>query len=686
MIASKKNDSALEVAFEEETRQRLIKDTRTAVFASFFMYPVFVPLDYLFYPKLAGIFLLLRVAVVLLGAVVLSLLKTTFAKDHPRPLAIFEYLNGALAIVLMVHLADGYLSPYYAGINLVFICMLFIVPMNVKETGLVAGIVYAAYIIPILIKGGIVDIRSLAGNNFFMVSTMLLAVLSSYLATQMRRKEFTSRYELGHALEELRELDVLKSQFFASISHEIRTPLTSVLAPTESLRRGEVEPLQTGQKSLVDQVHRNSLRLLDLINQMLDFAKFDAGKMKLRLKRVNMSALARNNVTLFKDVCFRKGVSLEHQISPDIPIVYLDKEKVERIISNLVRNAIKFTDRGRITVALSMEEIDGKQWIILKVSDTGIGISFEDREKVFEHFHQVDGSTTRQYEGTGLGLSIVQESVGLQHGFVEVDSEVGTGSTFTVGLPTDLDLREPEAEIDRREVDRRQEAKDFGGIDRRTSDRRRGERGIVSVSDLAMIEAESFSDTEMRVDEIVRREPPTGIRVLYVEDNIDLRRYVNLSLTSFGHTVVTAANGIDGWKNIQNDLPDIIVSDVMMPGLDGFDLTRLVKTTPKTRKIPVILITAKSETDARIEGLEIGADDYMGKPIDMRELNVRIKNIVSDRKVRDALTRAEEVEERSGNLSTAFPVLLNFGTVTRAGIRRMFSHLEPLSRMVWAYR
>ncbi len=537
-----------------------------------------------------------------------------------------------------------------------------------------ASIVYAAYIVPITIRGRINDRAVFVANNFFLVSTMVLVVTSSYLAMTMRRKEFTSRFELAHANEELKKLDVVKSQFFASISHEVRTPLTSIMAPIDSLHREDVGPLSSAQRSLIGQVRRNSLRLLDLINQMLDFAKFDAKKMKLHLKQVDMARVVRDQVALFQEVCRRKGLALTYDVPNRVPVVYLDFEKVERIISNLIRNAVKFTEKGTISVEVThlaqpvttpaddakaeSEDLDATgqsgaatAWIVVRVRDTGIGIAERDVKKVFQRFQQIDGSTTRRYEGTGLGLTIVQESVDLQHGRVWVESREGAGSTFTVQLPSNLDEIEPEADIDRRQDDRRQEDAEFGGHDRRRGPRRNEDYGRISVSDIAFIEAGSISEADVVPEVIPPTKPGTGIRVLYVEDNSDLRNYVGRMLRSFGHTVTTAVDGVSGWALTQEVLPDIVVSDVMMPGLDGFELVRLVKTTKSTQKIPIVLITAKSETDSRIAGLEIGADDYLAKPIDMRDLDARINNIVAARNFRDALTRAEELEVRVEQLA-----------------------------------
>jgi response regulator RpfG family c-di-GMP phosphodiesterase/anti-sigma regulatory factor (Ser/Thr protein kinase) len=459
---------------------------------------------------------------------------------------------------------------------------------------------------------------------------------------------------LAHANEELTKIDILKSQFFANISHEIRTPLTSIMAPIQSLYSGDVGEMTPFQRDLVGQVYRNSIRLLDMVNQMLDFAKFDAKKMQLRLKRINLEAIVREHVTLFQEVAVRKNLTLGYQVTGAVPLVYLDVDKVERILSNLIRNAIKFTEKGSIVVELSRQEND----IILKVRDTGIGIAKNQLPRIFERFQQVDGSSTRKYEGTGLGLTIVREAVELQHGKVRAESSEHVGTTITVSIPLDLEVREPEALSDRRQEDRRQADDDFTGPNRRSGARRKEDYSGLTVEDIVFLEAASLDqaafDSNSDDDSEIESPRSGGLRVLYVEDSGDLRNYVRQMLRTFGHQVFTANDGLDGWEKALEVAPEVVVSDVMMPRLDGFELLKRIKTDEKTYHIPVVLITAKSETDSKIEGLEIGADDYLSKPIDIRELDARIRNLITTKQFQQALTRAKELETRVEELSMSF--------------------------------
>ena len=258
---------------------------------------------------------------------ILWITKTGFGKARPFPIAIAEYLAGGLSIVLMVHISGGYASTYYAGIIMVLLAFIFILPMNAKRTAIVCSVIYISYIVPIIALQRIEHLNIFLNNNFFLLSTILLVVLSSHLATQMRFREFSARFKLARANEELKKLDILKSQFFATVSHEVRTPLTSILSPIQNLYQGDLGPLDPEHQRLIGQVYRNALKLLDMINQMLDFSKFEARKMQLRLKSLDIDEVARDIVTTFQDVTERKGLNLRYVAESVLRPVYLDGEK-----------------------------------------------------------------------------------------------------------------------------------------------------------------------------------------------------------------------------------------------------------------------------------------------------------------------------------------------------------------------
>jgi putative nucleotidyltransferase with HDIG domain len=637
--------------FEKESKQKAIGDTKTGTVAASIAFPIYSVLDYFVYPDHHFEFLIIRAAVILICMSVFWLMHTKFGKTYPREFGVFAYIICCLSIVLMVHRVGGYQSPYYAGVNLVLIIFLAILPMDLRRTIVICVVAYAAYIIPIVAFQSIDNLAIFLNNNFFFLSTIILVILSSHFATNLRFKEFSARYSLAQANEELKKLDILKSQFFANVSHEVRTPLTSVISPIQSLYQGDMGELMPGQARLISQMYRNSLKLLDMINQMLDFSKFEAGKMELRLGPVDLDETVRDIIAVFEDVTERKGIKLRYVREANIRPLYLDIDKLERILMNLLRNAIKFTESGSITLRTGKKQ----GFIVIDVEDTGIGIPRDHLPHIFKRFQQVDTSSTRRYEGTGLGLTIVKEAIDLMKGSIEVFSEEGKGTRFVIHLPDNLDKLAPVAFLERRMDERRKLSLTFGGEERRKLKRRKEDLAKVSVDDLALIERELYPlepTEEPDEGQTIRGEMTHN--VLLVEDNTDLRNYISKMLKHFGHGVLTAEDGLDGWHRARNELPDIIVSDVMMPRMDGFELVSKVKSEENTKHIPVILITAKHELDAKIEGLKTGADDYLSKPVNIRELDARIKNLLTMRKFQLALARTEELKTRMEELSMSF--------------------------------
>jgi len=663
MIRSSYDKSKLVQEFEKESTQKAINDTKTATILGCILYPIYSVLDLFVYPGHYLEFLLIRATVVGVCLSVFGLMHTKIGKTYPKVIGTLLYIVGCLSIVLMVHRVGGYESPYYAGVNLVLIVFLAILPMDLPRTLIICSIVYAAYIIPIVAFQTIDNLAIFMNNNFFFLSTIILVVISSHFATNLRFKEFSARYSLAEANKELKKLDILKSQFFANVSHEVRTPLTSVISPIQSLYQGDMGELMPGQARLISQMYRNSLKLLDMINQMLDFSKFEAGKMELRLGPVDLDETVRDIIAVFEDVTERKGIKLGYVRKTSLPPLYLDIDKLERILMNLLRNAIKFTESGSITVRTGKKQ----GFIVIEVEDTGIGIPRDHLPHIFKRFQQVDTSSTRRYEGTGLGLTIVKEAIDLMKGSIEVDSEEGKGTHFVIQLPDNLEKLAPNAFIERRMDERRKLSLTFRGNERRKTDRRQADVAKVSVDDLALIERElPFEPAEEQLSESTSGEEPTEV-VLLVEDNTDLRNYISKMLRRFGRRVLTAEDGLDGWHQARNELPDIIVSDVMMPRMDGFELVSKVQSDKDTMHIPVILVTAKHELDAKIKGLKTGAVDYLSKPVNIRELDAKIKNLLTMRKFQLALARTEELKARMEELSISFSESLELRSAETAG-------------------
>lgn len=410
---------------------------------------------------------------------------------------------------------------------------------------------------------------------------------------QVGRLKMRHELEMEHfEAEKLREMDEVKSRFFANISHEFRTPLTLIQGPLKQLLSDE---FQGPPKKLYRMMLRNSHRLLQLINQLLDLSKLESGRMKLEVSQTDVTKLLSGIVLSFTSLAERKKITLTFDVRDESVTGYVDRDKIEKILGNLLSNAFKFTpEGGKITVSAKKTAHDS---MTITISDTGPSIPPDRLERIFDRFYQVDDSVTRRREGTGIGLALAKELVELHYGEIQVDSEVGKGTTFTVRLPLGKEHLKPEEIV------------------------KEPPEEPVAVEVEVAPQREQIPST--------KKSAPV---VLIVEDNTDVRSYIR-SYLDRDYRNIEANDGKEGLKKAISKMPDLIVSDIMMPGMDGVELCKRVKTDERTSHIPVILLTAKADIESRIEGLEMGADDYITKPFDARELQVRVKNLIEQRRV-----------------------------------------------------
>ncbi|MBD2103042.1 ATP-binding protein [Leptolyngbya sp. FACHB-261] len=412
--------------------------------------------------------------------------------------------------------------------------------------------------------------------------------------------------------EALAELDRAKTTFFSNVSHEFRTPLTLMLGPAEDALADSEAPLPPQQRQRVEVLHRNSLRLLKLVNTLLDFSRIEADRVQAVYEPTDLATLTADLASVFRSAIERAGLRLVVNC-PALPEpVHVDREMWEKIVLNLLSNAFKFTLEGEITVGLHW----AGEAVELAVRDTGTGIPQQELPHLFDRFHRVQGAQGRTYEGSGIGLSLVQELVHLHGGTVEVISVLGEGSTFTVSIPT--------------------------GTAHLPSERINAARSLASTA----LGASPFVEEALRwlpdeaetqawqPDSIGTPEPPTSnrhpasrnlqqSRILLADDNADMRDYVR-RLLSEQYAVTTVADGAAALAAIRHQMPDLVLSDVMMPGLDGFELVRQLRADSQTREVPIILLSARAGETEAVEGLAVGADDYLIKPFSARELLARV--------------------------------------------------------------
>ena len=413
----------------------------------------------------------------------------------------------------------------------------------------------------------------------------------------LRRYEL-NRFNLKNQLEiervetdSLRNLDQLKSHFFANISHEFRTPLTLIIGQIETLLDSEDD---RNKKKKLASVNSNAEQLLALINQLLDLSKLEAGKMELYPEKQNLVSFLKNQLFSFESLSDAKNIVLNFSSSRAIIPVNFDAEKMEKVFINLFSNAIKFTNPGgRIDVAVEIPESD---IVEIRVKDSGIGIEKDRLPYVFDRFYQVDPTNTRDYDGTGIGLSLVNELVALHNGTIVAKSKVGVGSEFIIRLPFDGNDASPETDP--------------------------------VLKEQVPIEADSSSkplpDFELLLsdhDEII----------LIVEDNTDVRTFIREQLIE-EYKILEAANGREGIAVSQVTIPDLIITDLMMPEMDGYEFSEKIRSDEKTSHIPIIMLTAKAGLDPKIEGLEAGIDAYLNKPFHVKELRTTVRTLIQQRK------------------------------------------------------
>ncbi len=417
-------------------------------------------------------------------------------------------------------------------------------------------------------------------RNAIIAFALLVLLLGALIYNQYRIKQKSNK--------ELRELDRLKSNFFANVSHEFRTPLTLIKGPIEKLEQNPDESLNRQE---VKMIRRNANKVLHLVNQLLMLSKIDQGNVKLKLTEGDLYKCLRVAASSFNSHAAQRAMDYRVEIPNDVFWAAFDRDKVEKVVYNLLSNAFKFTnDEGLVTFKVNHENEE----LNIQISDSGKGIPEEEQPFIFNRFYQVDGSSTKEHEGSGIGLSLSKDLIALMDGTITVSSEEGKGTYFTVQFP-----------IEQIETGQISELKTKLSITKETA------------------KAPSFE-----LSKVDKRDVP---EILLVEDNQDMRQFIKAHLLK-DFKINEAKNGKEGLKKAMAAPPDLLITDLMMPKMDGVELCKQLKSNVETSHVPVIMLTAKAGLENKIEGLEIGADEYLTKPFEYKELLVRIKNLIEQRK------------------------------------------------------
>ncbi len=454
---------------------------------------------------------------------------------------------------------------------------------------------------------------------YFIAFLSILYVARKY---EMNRLHLKNRLKLEQMeSEKLKEINEVKSKFFANISHEFRTPLTLILGPIENV----INKVDTNIKQQLKTAHKNGNRLLRLINQLLDLSKLEAGAIELKAHRIDLIPYLKGILFSFESLSKEKNITLRFYSENDSVEVYIDTEKMEQVFYNLISNAIKFTpenSNGEIKVKVTNQiTSDIKQsennieHIQISIVDTGTGIPADQLLYVFDRFYQVKSSSIKELEGTGIGLALAKEIVELHSGNITVNSKENKGTEFIITLPLGKDSLKGNEIMDESSIYNPQ---------------------------VKIVDQMEFPETVIEEQTKIQGNEDKEI-VLIVEDNKEVRKFIVQQL-KFTYSVIETADGEEGFEKATHSIPDLIISDVMMPNMDGNELSRKLKNDNRTSHIPIILLTAKGGKEAKLEGLETGADDYIMKPFNSSELIIRVKNLIKQRNIlREKFSREQFV-------------------------------------------
>ncbi|MBI5067405.1 MAG: response regulator [Deltaproteobacteria bacterium] len=639
------------------------------------LYPAFGVLDLLLAPPQALTSLLvMRLGVAVAGMLLLPLVHRPALDRWVEPLGVALAWLTATGISVMTSYMGGLSSPYYAGLTLIVLAagLLFVWPLTYVVSAQI-GIV-ASFLLVNLASGTYANPGQGLSNLVFLSATALVAALGQALTYRTQREQLGQRVRLEQttanlekAHSELKRLDEFKSRFFANMTHELRTPLAMILTPLELLMQGEMGSFTDAQRSSFQTMFRSAMKLLKLINDLLDLSRLEESRLQLQVREhdlvEHLSALTEQTQVLAQ----RKGITLSFLSERAEALVTCDLERLERVFVNLLSNAIKFTPPGgQVQVKLG----DRREWVAVTVEDDGVGFPPEKAEKLFERFYQVDMAGTRVYGGAGIGLALAREIVQLHGGTIEARSDGLRGARFTVLLRRGRQHLRPEVL-----VEAPVKADGDSGLDWAVRLSARRDFRLLDIEEAAERRA-----VERDTDEEAR--PHT---VVVVEDNPRIVQLIHMTLRR-QFKVRAALDGRKGLELIQRERPHLVVTDLMMPELDGLELVKLLREDPRTRQIPVIMLTARGELDDRVKGLETGVSAYLVKPFSPKELVTTARRLVqAEEQAADMVLtqRMDSLEIVAGGLAHEINNPLNY---VKNSLHRVRLHVEQALSTVGSAR
>ncbi len=584
---------------------------RAAALAALFMLAG-TTLDWMVFPEKAWHFLFIRAVVTLLLCAIYWALGRLNREGSRNWIAQGVPLLPTLGICWMIMKTGGGNSVYYAGLNLVFLGMALLLRWSFWNSVAMILMCIATYFAAVAFSEGDAEHRLFFNNAYFLFVTSVFVLAGSYFYERLRFREFALRKEVENAREQLEaqnrqlsELDEAKTRFFANISHELRTPLTVMIGLTERLAERFKATPQKEVRDMLAMTEHNGLRLLKLIDDLLDLVRFDTGHADLKLQPTNLGDMLDGLMHSMRHLADQDGVALEWKLSGVDAALMLDRDKIEKVLLNLTINAIKFTPAGgRIDVDAVLQ---GER-LTLSVADTGVGISNEVLPRIFERFWQVDSSSTRKFQGAGIGLALVRSLVETMNGNIDADSTIGVGTRFKVDIPVErvsaalAEVAEPAEEAG--------SGKHIEELHRRAA--------------LSVARPADHADAAIPSRGIGRQGSDGRPLVLVADDEPDMRRYLVMQLEDV--EVIEARDGAEALALAKQHLPALALIDHMMPEMDGVEVCRAIRGHHSTREMPVIMLTARADEQTKLQALDAGASDFLTKPFSGTELVLRLRN------------------------------------------------------------
>ena len=632
VAADAEEEERFKAAFADYNSEVRIGTTKVAFILVVFLLPIGIALDLFVYPQHTLFFLVLRMICSAVAFACFKAMYTDFGRNHFRAMCMGSFLLPSVCIDLMIHFSEGVNSPYYAGLNLLLVGIVWVAQIEFNECLLASGLTLLLYGLACYPGHG-ATIAAWFNSYYFLSLNCLIVSIGCYWLGNLRYSEFkfrsqldSNRRELQESNSKLVELDKAKSTFFANVSHELRTPLTLLIGPLDRLRRRDGAPQDRERQALLDIMYNNAMRLLRLINDLLDLVRLDSGVIRVRRERVELIPFLEGIASSVTPMAAQRKLDFATCFdAAPYTTIFIDRDKVEKIVLNLLFNSFKFTpEPGRVEFKASVQE--GMLQIVVR--DTGKGIDPSDLPRVFDRFWQAEAASTRRYQGVGIGLALVKELTEAHGGSVAVKSEVDKGTEMRIVIDG-RDTGEPVAV----------------------------EAALPASKEPASSEwlvqlyrrAELFPAHVMSAGEEHDGAPDTSDTrpaVLIADDEPEMRRFLHSQLKDL-YAVVEARNGSEALELARSRDFVLILLDLMMPGIDGITLTKALREEPRTESTPIVMLTARADDDSKMRALEAGVTDFLTKPFASSELALRSRNLIFQQQLREGLAAKTRELERA---------------------------------------